>query len=301
MKIILKYIPALLLIACLIQVSSCEKPNYDDSFVAAKVPPIGNYNSSADVAKENLIAYWSFDTDNAETISGTQPTNAVNNSSVAGIKGNALHLDSGFVLYPVIANLNSANAINSVTISMWINVDNNGAQASSFFALSPPTNADWGGVINMYAETGHPVSTDDVLALHSAVGPYATGSRSSGDNINDYGNAGVDFQTVHGTNRWIQYIMRYDGVAETIDLYANGVRVSNNNFRVRTGLGVIVEPVPSVVLLGGWPNAATGFPASGIQNFQDELTGSIDEIRVYNKALDDNEIHALFVFEKLGS
>ena len=97
----------------------------------------------------------------------------------------------------------------------------------------------------------------------------------------------MDFQTVAGANKWVHYVMRYDAATEAIDLYANSIRVSNNNFRIRTGLGPIVSPTPTQVLLGGFPTAATGFALSGTQSWQALLTGSIDELRVYNKSLVD--------------
>ena len=307
MKSLSKQFMLVLLLGFLIGAAACTKAKYDDDYTKGNVPPIGNYNNSNDVAAANLVAHWTFDSTNEETISHTAPANAINASFVKGIKGPALHLNAGYILYPVISALNTANGLASCTVSMWINVDNNGSQATEFFALTPDptTQTDWGSVLNMYAETGHPVSTDDTLALHAAVGTYASGVRAGGDNINDYGTRETDFKTVHGTNKWIQYVLRYDAVQSTVDIYANGTLVSNNNFRVRMVngalLGPLVSPIPVQVLIGGFPNAATGFPLSGAQSWQALLTGSIDELRVYNKALGDDEIHALFSFERLGS
>ncbi len=280
---------------------SCTKAKYDDDYQKGDVPPIGQYKNSSDVAASNLLAHWTFDSTMNEAISGTGPTTAINNSWVQGVKGPALHFDAGYALYPVIAGLDVAQ-LGSVSVSLWINVDNNGSQASEFFALTqaPAVQSDWGAVINVYAETGHPVSSDDTLALHSAVGSYASGSRVGGDNINDYGTAGTDFQILHGTNQWVHYVMVYDGTAQTLDLYANSILVSNNNFRLRTGVGELVAPIPVQALIGGWPNVTTGFPLSGAQSWQALLTGSMDELRVYNKALSQTEIHALYFFEKLG-
>lgn len=303
MKKIFRQLTLLLLLGSLIGLAACTKVKYDDDYSKGDVPPIGTYKNSNDVAAGNLVAHWTFDSTNEETISHTAPANAVNASFVTGVKGPALHLNAGFILYPVIESLNKPNGLGSCTVSLWINVDNNGSQASEFFALTPPpaTQADWGSVINIYAETGHPVATDDTLALHSAVGTYASGQRVGGDNINDYGNREVDFKTVHGTNKWVHYVMKYDGAASTIDIYANSVLVSNNNFRVRTGMGPLVAPTPVQALIGAFPNAASGFPLSGTQSWQALLTGSIDELRVYNSALSDFDIHALYFFERLGN
>jgi hypothetical protein len=282
--------------------AGCTKVDNDDDFEKGAPPPVpGGYVNSSEVATTNLLAYWNFDVNNNETKSNTAPSVDSNASRVAGVKGQALRLNKGFVLYPTINALSSANAIPSVTVSMWVNIANNGSQASEFFALSqgPAAQTDWLTILNVAAETGHAAS-DQNIAFHSWIGTYPAGSRKGGDNINDYGNVGVDFQTVAGANKWVHYLMRYDGTAETIDLFANSIRVSNNNFRLRTGLGPIVMPTPTRVLLGGFPTAITHFPLSGDQGWQALLTGSIDELRVYNKALSDQEISALYQLEKQG-
>ncbi len=287
--------------ACIKDVSSA------DAFTQGGQPPIGTYNNSDDVAKANLVAHWTFDGTNNESASGTAPTTAINATYTTGVKGQALRLDAGYLLYPTIAALSTTDGLASCTVSMWINVDNNGSQASEFFAITKSTAAqdDWGSFVNVYAETGHSAATDDTLALHAAVGSYASGSRAGGDNINDYGARGTDFQTLHGTNKWVHYVTRYDAAASAIDIYANGTRVSNNNFRIRMSngvlLGPLVSPTPTQVLIGAWPTSAVGYPNSGAQSWQALLTGSIDEIRVYNSALSDADILALYKFEKGGS
>jgi Concanavalin A-like lectin/glucanases superfamily len=283
-------------------VSGCTKVEKDDDFEKGAPPPVpGGYVNSSEVATASLLAYWNFDGNKNETKSSTPPGVDSNSSFTAGIKGQALHLSSGFLLYPTISALSSANAIASCTVSMWVKFANNGSQASEFFALSqgPAAQTDWLTILNVAAETGHSAS-DQNIAFHSWIGTYPAGSRNGGDNINDYGNVGVDYQTVAGANKWVHYLMRYDAATENIDLYANSIRVSNNNFRHRGGLGPIVSPTPTRVLIGGFPTAITHFPLSGDQSWQALLNGSIDELRVYNKSLSDQEISALYQLEKQG-
>lgn len=293
-----------LLIACsgLLIIASCTKAKYDDDYTKGDPPPVpGGFTNSSQVASSNLLAYWSFDGTNNETKSSTAPSTAKNASFVTGIKGQALHLDAGYVVYPTIAALSSANAIASCTVSMWVNVANNGSQASEFFALTQPASAqtDWLAILNVAAETGHP-ATDQNIAFHSWIGTFPGGVRKGGDNINDYGVAGTDFQTVAAANNWVQYMMRWDASTENLDLFVNSIRISNNNFRHRAGLGAIISPTPTQVLLGGFPNASTGFNLSGTQSWQALLKGSIDELRVYSKALGDQEISALYKLERQG-
>ena len=300
MSTIFQRICTVFAVAAVVSMTACTKAKFDDDYTKGDVPPIGSYKGSNDVAASSLIAHWTFDSTDEETLSHTAPSQVVNASFVKGVKGPALHLNAGYINYPVVPGLNIAN-LGSVSVSLWINVDNNGSQASEFFALTPAPDkqTDWGSVINIYAETGHPVSSDDTLVLHAAVGTYATGTRVGGDNINDYGAREQDFKTVHGTNKWVHYVMVWNGADSTIDIYANSVLVSNNNFRKRN-FGNLVSPVPVQPLIGGWPNTSTGFPNSGTQSWQTLLTGSSDERRVFNKSLGQDEIHALYFFEKLG-
>jgi len=282
---------------------SCKKSK-------SSLPPIGGYNSSNDVGAANLLAHWTFDGTNNETISGTAPTTANGASFTTGVKGQALTLANGYLLYPgTITRLNTAN-YGSVTVSLWINVDNNGLTATCFFALTQPTSlqGDWNqGPLDVYAETAHKTSTDDTLVLHAAFHTYLNGNYSiGGDNINDFGVRGTDFQTVHGTNKWVHYVMRYNGTTSNIDLFANGVLVSNNKFRYRTmgspavGIGSLITNPPSQVLIGAWPNSSVGYTHSNVQAWQGKLTGSIDELRVWNVALADADISALYQLELAG-
>jgi hypothetical protein len=275
-----------------------------------QLPPVNGYNTSNDVAAANLLAHWTFDGTNNETISGTAPTTANGASFVTGVKGQALSLNNGFLLFPSIAKLSSANAFPSVSVSCWVNTDNRDTLASSVMAITQSTTAqtDWNdGPVNVYLETGkNHLTYDDTLVLHSSFSTWSSGSRQGGDNINDYGVRGTDFQTVHGTNQWVHYVMRYDGTASTIDLYANGVRVSNNQFRLRqtgtpaVGLGPIVSPIPTQVVIGAFPNAVSGFANSVHQSWQGLFVGKIDEIRVFSSALTDLEIGSLYQLELAG-
>lgn len=273
-----------------------------------KLPDVNGYSSSDEVAADNLLAHWTFNNTNNEEISGTAPAVTSAASFVDGVKGKALKLTNGYLRYPTIDALSAEDAIPSVTVSAWINITNTVTTATSIFALAQALDVqtDWNtGPLNMYAETGKPLTKNDTLVLHAAFSTYIEGVRYGGDNINDYGVRGTDFQTLKGTDRWVHYVMRYNGAESNIDIYADGVRISNNNFRHRTygegiGLGEISCTTPTIVVIGGWPNGDTGFTNSAAQTWQGKLNGSVDEIRVYNKALTDLEIGSLFALESDG-
>ncbi|GAC1424180.1 MAG: hypothetical protein NVS1B13_08800 [Flavisolibacter sp.] len=284
--------------------SACKKSGSS----IAPPDPIGGFNTSNDVGGANLKAHWTFDGNLNESMSNTPPSSNAGASFVAGVKGQAVNFANGYALYPTIAALNTAN-LGSVTVSAWVKVDNNGSTVSDVFSLTQgtPNQTDWNtGVVTMYLETGHKTATDDTLVLHSAFSTYATGARLGGDNVNDYGVRETDFKTVHGTNKWVHYVMRYDGTTSNIDLFANGILVSNNNFRYRTtgtpptGIGPIVTTLGTQALIGAFATAKTGFSKSPDQPWQGLFNGSIDELRFFTAALSDANISSLYQLELAG-
>lgn len=300
---LLNKVTAIALIAA-VGITSCGKDNDDPD-----LPQIGGYNNSNEVAAANLKAHWSFDGTLNERISSAAPVTSLRSSFVAGVKGEAVKLDSGFILYPTIAAMNSD--IGSFSVSTWIFTENqgDGTRPTGVFALTLGSSAqmDWNdGPILISIENGRPTSYNDTLVIKTNIATTKDGFLLKGDNINDFGAREVDFKTVTGANKWTHVVARWDGSGSFIDFYANGVRVSNNNFRFReaggVGFGAMTLPpnTSTQVLFGGYPNETNGFPLSTLQGFQGLFRGNIDETRFYNKALTDDEIMALYELELAG-
>jgi hypothetical protein len=300
---LLNNLTAIALIAA-VGLTSCGKDNDDPD-----LPQIGGYNNSNEVASTNLKAHWSFDGTLNERISSAAPVTSLRSSFVAGVKGQAVKLDSGYILYPTIAALNSD--IGSFSVSTWIFTQNqgDGTRPTGVFALTLGAGAqrDWNdGPILISLENGRPTTYNDTLVIKTNIATTKAGSLLKGDNINDFGAREVDFKTVKGANKWTHVVARWDGSGSFIDFYANGVRVSNNNFRFREAAGVGFGPMTlpagtsTQVLFGGYPNDTNGFPLSALQGFQGLFRGNIDETRFYNKALTDDEIMALYQLELAG-
>lgn len=305
MKKTIKYAFTGVAIAAIAALAACSD---DDK---KKLPDVNGYSSADEVAAENLLAYWDFEGSNNETISGTAPTVAEGDSFTEGIKGDALELNEGYLRFPTIAALSGTNAFANVSISAWVNVENNNTSPTSIFAITQPaaSQADWNhGPVMMMAETGKPPAVGDTLVLKGVISTYIADVRYGGDNINDYGVRGTDFQTVKGAGRWVHVVVRWDAAGSNIDVYADGIRVSNNNFRHRTynngtadvGFGPLANIAPNLVVIGAFPNADSGFPSSAAQVWQGMMTGGVDEIRVYNKTLTDLEIGSLYALELAG-
>lgn len=300
MKKTINYLVASISVLAMLVLSSCSKSS-------SSLPPINGFNSANDIASANLLAHWSFENTTKEDKSGTAPTTSTGNSFVTGQVGKALSLSRGYLVYPTITALSSANAFPSVTVSLWVNIANNGTLQTNVFGITRSTTAqtDWNtGPLNVYIETGNHKATSDTLQVHANFSTYSSGTRQGGDNVNAYGIAGTDYQWVTSGGKWMHYVMIYDGAGSNIDLYVNGVVVSNNKFRNRTnqngGIGNIVNIPPTQVVIGSWPTSVAGFTNSAAQGWQGLMTGSVDEIRVYSKALSASEIGSLYSFGQAG-
>jgi len=284
-----------------ITIISCDK---DDP----KLPAIDGYNNAGEVASSKLVAYFPLDGNGTEQKKNIAPAESKNATYVTGIKGKAVQLDKGYMTYPALTQFASANDLGSVTVSAWIKTENNTLGATCVFALTQDLgiNADWNhGPVTMYLENGKPLAYNDTLVLHGAVSSWPDAIRLGADNINDYGEREKDFLTVKTGGNWVQYILKYDGAASTLDLYANGKLVSNNNFRLRESapgvpLGPLKIKTPVRAVIGAFPTSLVGYTNSPIQTWQQFFTGGVDEIRVFNGALTNTEILALYKLELAG-
>ena len=278
-----KQIALFVLAIVAISFTSCKD---DDN----KLPPIDGYNNADEVASTNLVAYWGLNGDGKEAKSSTSPSKSDKSSFVTGKKGQALDLAGGYLLYPEIASLNS---LKSFTVSLWANgLKNNGSHASILFSLGRAN--EWAGSINIMAETGWRKAGDDTLTIKGLIVSNAANGASWQDSRNDIAKGGD--QVFTKGNQWSQYVISYDATTEKFKVFANGVKVSNPDWETRTGLGELKVFTPSIPIIGAWWTNTGGTPDS----WQVPFTGQIDEIRIFNKALSDAELSALYKLEPAG-
>jgi hypothetical protein len=276
-------------------ITSCSK---DTGAPDIQLPPIGGYAASDSVASANLVAYWNFDGNQKEVKSGTAPTSSANATYTSGVEGQAVKLDSGYLFYNSIPAL---DGMSTFTVSAWVQVQNNGKNpgdtvdhsfTSMIFQLTKPNSTF--GDINLGLETSWKPATNDTLVVH---GWYTDPANGLQDNRNDpFGNPPVGV-VVDSTNKWINVVMTVDNSNPVNCLiYANGVSIGAYNTR---GPNVYTPMTPSSVVIGGWLNNVPGQPHTS-DTWPHAFVGSIDQVRVYNKALSADEISALYQLEKAG-
>jgi hypothetical protein len=248
---------------------------------------IDGFNSSDEIFPGNLIAYWSFEDSKNELKSGTAPFSSSNDSYVTGgVKGKALALAAGFVYYKTQFQKFKTDSLKNWSISVWVKVKNNGSKRTMVFQLARP--GMFNGNINFRLNTdGFPATNDSVLRIQPIFATVGGGTQDNLNNVLDKTNL----------NNWVHIVLTYDFSTGVFNNWMNGVKVGNFPNR-GTGNNSFKSYEPNEVFFGANYNAA-GMPVSADVTFA-PMTGQLDEVRFYNRALPDAFVKALYNLGKAG-
>lgn len=273
--------------------------------------------TSDSVAHENLIAHWTFDTDSKEQGSGIGATGASGVTySTAGQIGNCATFTNGYLVYPTIANINHDTALQSYSISMWVNMPTAVATdpIRSLFQVTGNRFPDiWGNVAFELVNNG---VVGDSLPL--------TARQVQVDGLAPY----VHMQTVvknygNSTNKWVFITQTYNGnlANQTMKLYANGALIATqelttvdksvtstqSTFRVVPTGGSATPTPANNVYIGtlafknrgntggdGYGNFAPDWSSTVYPWAADNMTGKVDDIRLFNRPLTATEVSDLY-------
>lgn len=277
------------LAVAVISMTSCGE---DDT-----LPPIDGYNNSNEVANANLVAHWDFETNNNERISGTAPANTFGGiSSTDGQIGKGLALAEGAIVYPPIAAINTTDALNNYTVSMWINIDNNGSAFSTLFGIFPTANTDFWGNLSLSVETGwfpERAEGDTLVLKTNYLSLNSDGSLNGQDNRPDpRGNPPVGVFKESG--RWAHFVVRFNASTHMLEIFGNGTSIGAYSDRGANTTELKMR-VPAQAVIGSLATEEIGFSqAPQRPGWQVLATALVDDIRVYNTPLSQAEITALY-------
>lgn len=277
-KVSFKLFPVISFLACgSLLFSSCYK-EFDPS---SYQPPlsIGGFTSSSEIAPSNLIGYWPFDETLVDNVTGNAGTNA-GTTFANGIKKQAMDgADNSYVLFTPGSEIIN---MESFTISCWVNSPQNTDGIVGLIDLSN-TSAFWGN-IDIFFENG---STADkaLLKIHVT-------------------NNGVDawlgnYELLNIWNIWTNISVTYDAATSTFNVYVNGSNIATQTIDGYGPLNFtnVGDMVFGTVQFQTTPSLTS---ASGSQDWAGFLLGLLDEVRIYNKALSDDEVGALVKLEGRG-
>jgi len=301
----IKFLACALVVASGVAVTSCGD---DDS--GNSLPPIGGYNSADEIGAADLVAYWPLNGDGKEMKSGTTPSASPNTTFVAGAKGQAANFTGGYMKYPALPGF--PTSMNSFTISAWVKVKNNkttpdGGSVSTIFSMARPN--EWEGNMNLYAETNKPAVSAQGAANDSIVFKGSWRNATNGgqayenvvklydwmvsDNLVTPGKHVAGPNVVGGT--WAHAVFTWDGETHKFTVYSNGKKISNPAFEIRDTNTSVVFDTPTHPMIGAFGNVET---TTDVWN--KAMTGQVDEIRIFKKALNQADVNSLYELEKAG-
>ncbi len=225
------------------------------------------YISLGSAISNGLVGYWNLDEGSgasAADSSGNGNTGSLIDSPTwtTGEINGALSLD-GSTQYVKVTDTSSLELSGSWTVSSWVN------------ATALPSSGSKGKIIDK--ETSVSGNTNYALALDNNQSCGGLGWRSSFTDI-----SGISYQTCYlttiNTGTWYHVVGVWDSSTSNEYLYLNGALVATRNYA------------------GHVPTSASGGQLDLGQQGNNLLflNGTIDDVRVYNRALSASEVQQLY-------
>jgi len=279
--------------------------------------PLGGYVSSDSVASANLIAYWTFNNNVNDTVSGNAGA-PVGVTYVPGIRGMAYQGATG--AYATVAANSNFAGLQSYSVSVWYSLPSsakpqpNTSDPGGMFFVSGSTTASDGNEIIL--ETDIPSASQ--LAADSV--PIHHGFNNIGGVAASWQNfTMVTYDTSVAT--WVHIVMTYDGSTSTYIFYQDAVpdtvssaygNATNTILydgplpvgsgtpatQLQGNLSFAPDP-PKTIVIGTWPVGVYGVSTTTLGG-NGCFLGAMDELRVFNTALTQQEVSGLYLNGRAG-
>ncbi|HTN08565.1 LamG domain-containing protein [Agriterribacter sp.] len=280
------HIQTLMVAIICLMLTSCYKKFDPKSY--APLFTINGFSTVKEIQPSALVAYWAFDGGLADSVSSTAGTNKGTTFS-NGFMGQALTMNAANKAHMLFDPGAAITGLKSFTISFWVNpvfvdVNNdNGIDGVLGLVNLSNTTGFWGN-IDWFVENG---SNNSAAIIKAHI---TSGTKETWVEVKNYpGFFGV----------WSNHTLTYDAGASTFRYYINGSVVATTT-AAWTGDIIFTNSGPMVfgcVQFQANPSLGT---AGGPQDWASYLTGSLDEVRIYNTALPASEINALVVLQGKG-
>lgn len=269
------------------------------------LPKIDGFNNSNEVDSANLKAHWTFDSTKNEQMSSTVPEKNIGTMAfVNGKIGKAISLTQAYMIYPAIANLNNADALPSFTVSMWTKVPDNTNTLASLFQINGVDFQDIWGLVGLMTRTNGNVYSLGATTTHV----NGTGTHPAYDAaFLDPGKTPAEGFTA-GTDGWAFITITYDGPTNLLTYYGNGVKLGSRTMTNVTAPETLALLKPNKVSFGTFEfkddfnTGAYGNPPLAADRpwASHGITASLDDVRIFNKALTQTDVLALLHLGQAG-
>lgn len=262
---------------------------------------------------ENLVLWISFDNDNL--IEKGEGLSFKENKGDAAIKtgfigkgwtNNAKNNSTAYSKFDV-ASANLFKKLDDMTFTVWVK-NNKDYYKGGVVSLNGGRNGDKPHdfpAFNVYFDNNNPITIDDQQVPAQQVNGRLIMHDEKGNEQNLWLDTNAPEFAIY--DNWFQLAFTYelnttkpvdpekpDGDTKkcgTVMLYANGQFVAERAFDPNLPFNNLVTEFSNAFYVGAWSTFVEG---DSSQNWQTYWAGSIDEIRMYNKALSADEIAALY-------
>jgi hypothetical protein len=248
------------------------------------------------IAADNLIAYFPFNINGNDTISGMTPTTTPFVYYVAGRRGKALQgVDNGYLLYDLPAQSPLRN-LTAFSIAMWFYgppAIDGVAPVPGIFQINGTSDPVWGNLT---------LTQDRMPDVADSLNMKIVFHKDGIDWANQF--VGLSNPALI-ENHWMHVVFTYDNVTSKFMCYVNGVALAfdagvtdrwaeDDTHDPRTPLGDLAFVDASKFAIGGWIERING---NRTDDWMGYFTGKMDELRIYDKGLTAAEVSELFAAE----
>ncbi|HMG82865.1 MAG TPA: IPT/TIG domain-containing protein [Ferruginibacter sp.] len=274
--------------------------------------------TSDSVATTALVAKWTFDSNGSENISGNSPYSTIGtvDYSSAGKIGHCATFTNGALLFDPITQINNDTSLESYSISLWANFSaSTGAeQLRSLFQMTGTKYANIWGQLDLELTNSGIVGDSLTIGArqHQQDGHIPPGPTP-------YDHEGFTATNQGGvTGKWVFLTETYNGngTNQTMQLYLNGSRIDSAEFANVTKPETFNLVPPGNYPTDGLAPATKVYIGSmaffdrgnsvgdGYTNYAPnmvdrpwaggDITGKLDDIRVFKRALTVAEVDSLY-------
>lgn len=273
----------LMLTACMV-LNACYKKFDPDSYA----PPftISGFTAVKEIQPSSLVAYWGFNGDLKDSVSGTAGTNN-KTTFTGGFIGQGLSLNVANKSYVTTTPGTTITGAKSFTVSFWVNptfVDANSDSKTDgtlgLFALAN-SSTFWGN-LEFFIE-GNQTTATPLTKIH-----IGNGAKDTWIEYNQTSPFGV----------WFNHTLTYDAATSKFIYYVNGSPVKTVTAGW-TGDNTWTSSGPIIFGTDQFQTTPPNGTSTG-ETWASYLTGTLDEVRIYNKALTATEVNAMTVLQGKG-
>ncbi len=263
---------------------------------------------SDSVEAAHLVAYFPFDGNSNEKISGTAAVSSSAVSYTTGIRGQAYQgAANAYDTLPLNSTgITNFSGLQSYSLSFWFKVSAqqpSGNPGGIFFLEGTNTQNELIYEMESYA----PVSGDSLQLHHGFTNLGSPGWQG-------FTMAAFDTSAT-AIGNWQHVVTTYDGSTSTYTIYFNGISVQNQSAwgwqnpnilyqqsditgPKQGNLSFASDP-PKTILIGTWPLGLYGVSPTTLGG-NGCFLGQLDELRVFNIALSQQDVANLYTYGKAG-